>query len=65
MKGGVGFRQRQEFMKPSHIFIPAGSVLDPDPCGIGSGFNQVSAFESGSVFGIRIRIQEGKTDPKK
>jgi hypothetical protein len=31
--------------------------------GFGSGFNQVSG--SGSVFGIRIRIQEGKNDPQK
>jgi hypothetical protein len=30
---------------------------------IGSGFKRVS--ESGSVFGIRIRIQEGKNDPQK
>ncbi len=30
---------------------------------IGSEFNQVSG--SGSVFGIRIRIQEGKNDPQK
>jgi hypothetical protein len=30
---------------------------------IESGFNQVSG--SGSVFGIRIRIQEGKNGPKK
>jgi hypothetical protein len=30
---------------------------------IGSVFNQVCG--SGSVFGIRIRIQEGKNDPKK
>jgi hypothetical protein len=30
---------------------------------IGSGFNQVSG--SGSVFGIRIRIQEDKNDPQK
>jgi hypothetical protein len=29
----------------------------------GSGFNQVSG--TGSVFGIRIRIQEGKNDPQK
>jgi hypothetical protein len=29
---------------------------------IGSGFNQASG--SGSVFGIRIRIQEGKNDPQ-
>jgi hypothetical protein len=29
---------------------------------IGSGFNQV--IGSGSVFGIRIRIQEGKNDLK-
>ncbi len=28
-----------------------------------SGFNQV--IGSGSVFGIRIRIQEGKNDPQK
>jgi hypothetical protein len=28
---------------------------------IGSGFNQVS----GSGYGIRIRIQEGKNDPQK
>ncbi len=31
--------------------------------GFGSGFNQVSG--SGSIFGIRIRIQEGKDDPEK
>ncbi len=31
MKGRVGFRRRQEFMKPSHFFIPTGSVSDPDP----------------------------------
>jgi hypothetical protein len=30
---------------------------------IGSGFNQVTG--SGSVFGIRIKIQEGKNDPQK
>jgi len=30
---------------------------------IGSGFNGVSG--SGSVFGIRIRVQEGKNDPQK
>jgi hypothetical protein len=30
---------------------------------IGSGFSRVSG--SGSVFGIRIRIQEGKNDPQK
>jgi hypothetical protein len=30
---------------------------------IGTGFNQVRG--SGSVFGIRIRIQEGKNDPQK
>jgi hypothetical protein len=35
-------------------------VVDPDP---GSGFNRVCG--SGSVFGIRIRIQEGKNDPQK
>ncbi len=29
---------------------------------IGSGFNRVSG--SGSVFGIRIRIEEGKNDPE-
>jgi hypothetical protein len=29
----------------------------------GSGFNQVSGFVSG--LGIRIRIQEGKSDPQK
>jgi hypothetical protein len=27
-------------------------------------FNQVSGFGSGSVFETRIRIQEGKNDPK-
>ncbi len=32
---------------------------------IGSGFNQVSASGSGSVLGIRIRIQEGKNEPQK
>jgi hypothetical protein len=31
MKGSLGFRRRQEFMKPSHFFIPTGSVSDPDP----------------------------------
>jgi hypothetical protein len=30
---------------------------------MGSGLNRVSG--SGSVFGIRIRIQEGKNDPQK
>jgi len=30
---------------------------------IGSGFNRVSG--SVSAFGIRIRIQEGKSDPQK
>jgi hypothetical protein len=30
---------------------------------IGFGFNRASG--SGSVFGIRIRIQEGKNDPQK
>ncbi len=30
--------------------------------GFGSGFNQVSG--SGSVFGIRIRIQDGNNDPQ-
>ncbi len=29
MKRRVGFRRRQEFMKPSHFFIPTGSVSDP------------------------------------
>jgi hypothetical protein len=38
------------------------SVVDPDP-GSGSVFNQVCG--SGSVFGIRIRIQESKNDPQK
>jgi hypothetical protein len=40
-------------------------VSDPDPDWIliVSGFNQVSG--SGSVFGIRIRIQEGKNYPQK
>jgi hypothetical protein len=37
-------------------------VVDPDP-GSGSVFNRV--YGSGSVFGIRIRIQEGKNDPQK
>ncbi len=32
---------------------------------IGSGFNRVSGSGSGSVFGIRFRIQEGKNDPQK
>jgi hypothetical protein len=43
------------------IFI---SVVDPDPylIRIGSVFNRASG--SGSVFGIRIRIQEGKNDPQ-
>jgi len=36
-------------------------VSDPDPDFY--GFNQVSG--SGSLFGIRIRIQEGKNDPQK
>jgi hypothetical protein len=30
-----------------------------------SGLNQVSGSVSGSEFGIRIRIQEGKNDPTK
>jgi hypothetical protein len=34
-----------------------------DPIRIGSGFNRVCG--SGSGFGIRIRIQEGKNDPQK
>ncbi len=40
-------------------------------CGSGSGirigsvFNRVCGSGSGSVFGIRIRIQEGKNDPQK
>jgi hypothetical protein len=32
--------------------------------GTGSGFNQVSGSGFGSVFGIPIRIQEGKNDHK-
>ncbi len=32
---------------------------------IGSGFNGISGSGSGSVFGIRIRIKEGKNDPQK
>ncbi len=33
--------------------------------GCGSGFNRVCGSESGSVFGIRIRIQGGKNDLQK
>ena len=32
---------------------------------IGSVFNRASGSVSGSVFGVRIRIQEGKNDPQK
>ncbi len=49
------------------IQIGSGFGLDPDSdwirIWIGSGFKQVSGSES--VFGIRIRIQEGKNDPQK
>ncbi len=43
-------------MSCSHCF---GSVS-----GTESGFNQVSGSACGSGLGIRIRIQEGKNDPK-
>jgi hypothetical protein len=42
---------------------PATFSRDTSKQGFESVFNQVSG--SGSVFGIRIRIQEGKNDPHK
>ncbi len=54
------------------ITVPRIRVVDPDP-GSGSVLDPYSIgsvdpdpyLESGSVFGIRIRIQEGKNDPQK
>jgi hypothetical protein len=60
----VGDRQ-----KHLACLLTVKAVMDPATLevtthqGFGSGFNQVSG--SGSVFGIRIRIQEGKNDPQK
>jgi hypothetical protein len=47
---------------PYRIRIQSGSGPESQNQGFGSGFNQVS--RSGSVFGIRIRIQEGKMTHK-
>jgi hypothetical protein len=53
-------QDKEAFVRQVHTHIRAGLRIR---IRTGSGFNRVSG--SGSVFGIRIRIQEGKNDPRK
>jgi hypothetical protein len=54
---GLADYDNEQVSKPSPVFQAGLRIRIP----IGSGFNRVS----GSGFGIRIRIPEGKNDPQK
>jgi hypothetical protein len=70
----AGVAGRQAATIEEHLPGPFSNVTEiwsllkngpPVKQGCGYVFNWVCGSGSGSVFGIRIRIQEGKNDPQK
>jgi hypothetical protein len=60
LRGGWTAERRQQRPRGGQTYTKPGLRIR---IRTGSGFNQVSG--SGSAFGIRMRIQEGKNDPQK